>query len=124
VRSALGYPAPHWTLAEYYGEGVEKRSMYGPSAHGKLTDSGDWREKIDLRTHRYMREDIQLGLVLIASIGRLAGVPMPVTDGLLALASAVTGEDLFANGRSLASLGLGGMSRDELAAMLREGPGR
>jgi opine dehydrogenase len=124
VREALGYPAPHWTLAEYYGEAAEKRSMYGARAHVTLTGSGDWREKIDLRTHRYMREDIQLGLVLMASIGRLAGVAMPVTDGLLALASAVTGEDLFANGRSLANLGLGGLSEAGLATLLRDGPAR
>lgn len=124
VREALGYPAPHWTLAEYYGEGVEKRSMYGAFAHIKLTDSGDWREKIDLRTHRYMREDIQLGLVLMASIGAFAGVPMPVTNGLIALASAVTGDDLMAIGRSLDNLGLGGLSRAEMAALLRDGPAR
>lgn len=122
VREALGYRAPHWTLAEYYGEGVERRSMYGEFAHIKLTDSGDWREKIDLRTHRYMREDIQLGLVLMASVGRFAGVPMPVANGLIALASAVTGDDLVAKGRSLANLGIGDLSRAEMAALLRDGP--
>src|SRR5690606_15761581 len=67
VREALGYGERHWWLADHYGVGG-KKSMYGNLAHEKLTDSGDWREKIDLHGHRYLREDIQLGLVLLASL--------------------------------------------------------
>jgi len=122
VREALGYAAPHFPLADHYnkdGEGDEW--MYGRGAHGKLTDSGDWREDIDLKTHRYMLEDTQLGLSFIVSVSRWAGVPTPVAEGLLNIASAVTGVNLYENGRTLENLGLAEKSRAELKAILQQG---
>ncbi|UIJ77484.1 NAD/NADP-dependent octopine/nopaline dehydrogenase family protein [Acinetobacter sp. SH20PTE14] len=122
VREALGYPAPHFPLADHYnkqGEGDEW--MYGRGAHGKLTDSGDWREDINLQEHRYMLEDTRLGLSLIVSVGRWAGVPTPVAEGLLNIASAVTGRDLYAEGRTLENLGLAHKSKQEMQAVLQEG---
>jgi opine dehydrogenase len=95
--------------------------MYGRGAHGKLTDSGDWREKIDLQQHRYMLEDTRLGLSLLVSVGRWAGVPTPVAQGLLALASAVTGRDLYGEGRTLENLGLAALGHEQMAALLRDG---
>ncbi len=44
-----------------------------PRSHDRLTDSGDWRERIVLTEHRYMREDLRLGLSLLASVAELAG---------------------------------------------------
>lgn len=120
VRGALGYAAPHFPLADHYAtEGDEW--MYGRGAHGKLTDSGDWRERIDLATHRYMLEDTRLGLSFLVSAGRWAGVPTPVAQGLLSIASAVTGRDLYAEGRTLEALGLHGLSRGAMAALLARG---
>lgn len=114
LREALGYAPPHFPLADHYSKDGDEW-MYGNAAHEKLTDSGDWREKIDLGTHRYMREDTALGLSLLVSIGRMAGVPTPIAAGLLAIASAITGEDLYAtSGRSLEALGLGGMTPAEI----------
>ncbi|WP_431902785.1 NAD/NADP octopine/nopaline dehydrogenase family protein [Amycolatopsis thermoflava] len=120
VREALGYGAPHFPLADHYATDGDEW-MYGRAAHEKLTDSGDWREKIDLLTHRYMLEDTRLGLSLLVSVGRWAGVPTPVAAGLLSIASAVTGRDLYAEGRTLESLGLADLSRPELTRLLREG---
>ena len=48
--------------------------MYGNASHEKLTDSGDWRENIDLKSHRYMREYVAIGLVFHATLGERAGV--------------------------------------------------
>ncbi|TVT45943.1 glycerol-3-phosphate dehydrogenase [Amycolatopsis rhizosphaerae] len=120
LRESLGYQAPHFPLADHYATDGEEW-MYGRAAHEKLTDSGDWREKIDLLGHRYLLEDTRLGLSLLVSVGHWAGVPVPVAEGLLTIASAVTGRDLYAEGRTLESLGLAGLSRDELARLLREG---
>jgi opine dehydrogenase len=123
VRESLGYGAPHFPLVDHYnkdGEGDEW--MYGRSAHEKLTDSGDWREDIDLKHHRYMLEDTRLGLSLIVSVGRWAGVPTPVAEGLLSIASAVSERDLYDEGRTLENLGLSTLSRDELFELLKNGP--
>lgn len=121
VREALGYPAPHFPLADHYHSDQGDEWMYGRGAHGKLTDSGDWRENIDLQQHRYMLEDTRLGLSLLISVGRWAGVPTPVAEGLLALASAVTGRDLYSEGRTLESLGVAGLDRAQMAALLQDG---
>ncbi|EJO30196.1 NAD/NADP-dependent octopine/nopaline dehydrogenase family protein [Achromobacter marplatensis] len=120
IRVALGYAAPHFPLADHYArEGDEW--MYGRGAHGKLTDSGDWRETIDLNTHRYMLEDTRLGLSFLVSAGRWAGVPTPVAQGLLSVASAITGRDLYAEGRTLEGLGLDALSRRGMAELLAQG---
>lgn len=121
VREALGYPAPHFPLADHYNTDQGDEWMYGRGAHGKLTDSGDWRENIDLQQHRYMLEDTRLGLSLLVSVGRWAGVPTPVAQGLLALASAVTGRDLYGEGRTLENLGLAELDREQMAALLHDG---
>lgn len=121
LREAIGYPAPHFPLADHYNYDEGDEWMYGRGAHGKLTDSGDWREKIDLHTHRYMLEDTRLGLSFLVSVGRWAGVTMPVAEGLLALASAITGRDLYAEGRTLESLGLASLSREQMASLLEQG---
>ena len=55
------------------------------------------------------------------STGRWAGVPTPVAQGLLSVASAVTGRDLYAEGRTLEALGLHGLSRSAMATLLAQG---
>jgi opine dehydrogenase len=120
LREALGYAAPHFPLADHYSQDGDDW-MYGNAAHARLTDSGDWREKIDLLTHRYMQEDTALGLSMIVSVGRWAGQPTPIASGLLAMASAITGTDLYARGRTLESLGLAGLDRAQMTAFLHDG---
>lgn len=120
VREALGYGAPHFPLADHYATDGDEW-MYGRGAHGKLTDSGDWREDIDLQKHRYMLEDTRLGLSFLVSVGRWAGVPTPVAQGLLSVASVVSGIDLYAQGRTLESLGLEQLSRSQMTQYLSQG---
>jgi opine dehydrogenase len=70
---------------------------------------------------RYITEDVPYALVLIADLGAVAGVDTPVIDGLIALASALNATDYRASGRTLASLGLGGLGRDALLRLVSEG---
>lgn len=119
VREALGYPAPHYPLADHY---TTDRWMYG-DAHRKLQKSGDWRENIDLTNHRYVTEDIELGLSLLASVARWAGVDAPVSHGLLAIAGGWLGRDLREGARSFEALGLASLSIEALARRLEDGSG-
>jgi opine dehydrogenase len=119
VREALGYGPPHFPLANHYASEGEIW-MYGRGSHGRLTDSGDWRERLRLTEHRYMREDLHLGLSLLVSVGELAGVATPLARSFLAIGGAICGED-FAGGRTLGSLGLGGLDRARLQRLLAEG---
>ncbi|MDU6239541.1 MAG: NAD/NADP octopine/nopaline dehydrogenase family protein, partial [Bradyrhizobium sp.] len=120
VREALGYGAPHFPLAHHYAKEGEIW-MYGRGSHDRLTDSGDWREQLVLTQHRYMREDLRLGLSLLISAAELAGMPTPLARAFLAIGGAICGEDFMAMGRTLASLGLGGLDRAALQALLAEG---
>jgi opine dehydrogenase len=117
ARVALGYKAPHFPLADHYRQDGDEW-MYGRRVHKKLTDSKDWRERIVLTEHRYMREDVEHGLAFLVSVCEWAGVPCPVARGLLALGSAVVGRDLRATGRTLESLGLAGLPKAELQKLL------
>jgi len=117
VREALGYGAPHYPLADHYHN---DRWMYG-DAHKKLVDSGDWRETIDLHTHRYVTEDTELGLALLASVARWSGTDAPIASGLLAIVGAILGRDLRYGPRTLEALGLASLSREMLAERLDRG---
>ncbi len=118
VREALGYPPCHFPLRDHY---TTDRWMYG-DAHARLTGSGDWREHIDLRSHRYMREDVEYGLAFLVSVAEWSGVPCPVARGLLAIASAVVGADCRRGGaRTLEALGLAKLDRAAMKALLVEG---
>ena len=120
IREVLGYAAPHFPLADHYAASGPEW-MYGRGSHEKLTDSGDWREHIVLTEHRYMREDTRMGLSFFASVARLAGVATPLIEGFLAIGGAICGEDFWKTGRTLASMGLGGLGRADLQKLLREG---
>jgi opine dehydrogenase len=117
LRRALGYGVPHFPLANHYApEGEEW--MYGRGSHDKLTESGDWREEIVLTEHRYMVEDVGIGLAFFASVAALAGVAAPLTNAFLALGSAICGQDFRRTGRTLARLGLADLSLPDLKALL------
>jgi len=117
VREALGYGAPHYPLADHY---ANDRWMYG-DAHKKLVDSGDWREHIDLHTHRYVTEDTELGLAFLASVARWCGVDAPIAHGLLAVTGGFLGRDLRHGPRSLEALGLADLDRAGLQQRLHDG---
>jgi opine dehydrogenase len=119
VREALGYGAPHFPLAHHYA-GDGEIWMYGRDSHDRLTDSGDWRERLMLTEHRYMREDLRLGLSFLVSAAELTGTATPLARAFLAIGAAICGEDFMTTGRTLRSLGLR-FDRASLQKLLREG---
>ena len=117
TREALGYGAPHFPLSDHYNN---DRWMYG-DAHAKLVKSGDWREKIDLQRHRYMIEDTEMGLALLASVARWSGADSPLAHGLLAIAGGILGRDLRHGERTFERLGLDRLSISDLRLLMHEG---
>jgi opine dehydrogenase len=120
VREGFGYRGPHFPLAHHYASEGEEW-MYGRGSHDRLTNSGDWRERLVLTEHRYMLEDLRLGLSFLVSAAELAGVATPLAKAFLAIGGAICNEDFMATGRTLARLGLGDLDRDALQRLLREG---
>jgi opine dehydrogenase len=68
-----------------------------------------------------MQEDLRLGLSLLVSVAELADIQTPLAKSFLAIGGAICGEDFMGHGRTLASLGLGGLDRSQLQTLLREG---
>jgi opine dehydrogenase len=68
--------------------------------------------------NRYLTEDVGYSLVFLTDLAGRVGVETPTMDALVTLASVVLGRDFRAEGaRTLATLGLEGMSAGELAAL-------
>jgi opine dehydrogenase len=114
LRRALGYASPDWPLLDYY---ADADWFYGPGAFSTVQRKSVWREPLGFE-HRYLTEDVEIGLVLWSSLGRELGVPTPLSDAFIALAGTVLGRDLRATGRTLESLGLGGLDATALRARL------
>ncbi len=69
--------------------------------------------------YRYINEDVGYGLVFMAELGRQLGVPTPVADSVISIASVVMRRDYRAEkARTMESLGLGGYTLDELKNLL------
>jgi opine dehydrogenase len=120
TRKGWGYPPPHYELATYYDEARAAEGLYGADAKAKLVASGLWREIVTME-HRYVTEDVALGLALFESAGRAAGVDTPAVSGLLLTFRALLGRELSGRGRALEHLGLGDFSRREIRGFLVQG---
>lgn len=51
--------------------------------------------------HRYLNEDVPMGLGLFVSIGKIVGVDTSVQESIMKLASALLDKDLFASSRTI-----------------------
>ncbi len=120
LRQQLGYQEPHFPLSDHYDEDAPEW-MYGNAGHEQLVESGDWREHLELTQHRYMREDVVMGLALLVSIADWAEAKTPIASGLLAIASAICGENFRQTGRTIEHTGLHSMSPTQLQTLLKEG---
>ena len=120
TRKAWGYPAPHFEMATYYDESRAAEGLYGVGAKAKLVASGLWQEVVTFE-HRYVTEDVGLGLAFLESSARTVGVPTPGTSGLLQIFGALLGRELSGRGRALEHHGLGDFAVREIRTLLHDG---
>jgi|SRR5581483_1350716 len=71
--------------------------------------------------HRFITEDVPYALVFFRSLGRVAGIDMPVTDHLIGLTSALYDRDFTAQGHTLEKLGLAGLGPRDILAITSNG---
>jgi len=71
--------------------------------------------------HRFITEDVPYALVFYQSLGRVAGIEMPVTDNLISLTSALYERDFVAQGHTVETLGLGGLTSREILQITANG---
>ena len=71
--------------------------------------------------HRYITEDVPFGLVTMASLGDMLGVPTPTIKSLITLASVMNQVDYWKEGRTVEKLGISGLNVNELREFVTEG---
>ncbi|HEY7579674.1 MAG TPA: NAD/NADP octopine/nopaline dehydrogenase family protein [Acetobacteraceae bacterium] len=59
--------------------------------------------------HKYIAEDVPVGLMPMQALGAAAGVPTPAIDALIATACVMADKDFAAEARTLERMGLSGM---------------
>src|SRR5215217_6365011 len=68
--------------------------------------------------HRYLTEDVGYSLVFLTDLAARLGVPAPVMDAVVTIASVVLAPDFRAEAaRTLTTLGLDGLSPEQLASL-------
>jgi opine dehydrogenase len=70
---------------------------------------------------RYLTEDAPCSLVAMAELGNAAGIPTPLMDSVVNLASALKSEDYWQTGRTLEKMGLAGKNKEEIRSFLQNG---
>jgi opine dehydrogenase len=71
--------------------------------------------------HRYVTEDINHGLVPMASIARMLNVPTPNMDALIRIGSTINQTDYWKEGLTVEKLGIANFSLEELKEFLEKG---
>ncbi|HWB49464.1 MAG TPA: NAD/NADP octopine/nopaline dehydrogenase family protein [Stellaceae bacterium] len=72
-------------------------------------------------THKYIAEDVPVGLMPMRALGEAAGVPTPAMDAVVRLAQILAGNDFTADARTLDRMGLAGMDAEQIKATLKLG---
>jgi opine dehydrogenase len=71
--------------------------------------------------HRYLLEDVPTGLVPLCELGRATGLVTPTLDGLIERARTVLGLRRWQRPRTLAALGLDGLTPEEIGSFVESG---
>lgn len=107
IAAALGFKAMSardWLYTAY--------SASGENLHEAIHDNPGYLgiTAPDRLHHRYIDEDVPMSLVPLASIGEMLKVQTPTIKALIHIASIMRGKDFWAEGRTVESLGINGMS--------------
>jgi opine dehydrogenase len=123
VAAALGAQVP--TLPDWFERVYGVRGADLPETCRLLTTNSDgpYQATGTPRSwdHKYITEDVPVGLVPMSALGSAAGVQTPAIDAVVALARIAAGRDFAAESRTLARLGLAGMDAGQIRRTLREG---
>lgn len=71
--------------------------------------------------HRYCTEDVPVGCKVYHELGVQYGIPTPIIDSMIVLASAMTKNNYFSEGYSLEYLGINDLSKEALLSYLNTG---
>ena len=68
--------------------------------------------------HRFITEDVPYGLVPMSELGKKGNVKTPLADAVIAVVSVVCEEDYYKTGRTLESLGIADLSKQQIISLV------
>jgi opine dehydrogenase len=118
VAAALGFKAMtarEWLYMAY--------DAHGKTLYDAIKNNTGYKGILAPATvdHRYLWEDVPMSLVPIASLGDLLGVATPTIRNLIHLAGLMNGCDYWAEGRTVAKMGLSDLSHKQIRRVALEG---
>ncbi|MGA8398406.1 MAG: NAD/NADP octopine/nopaline dehydrogenase family protein [Stellaceae bacterium] len=123
VAAALGAQVPtleDWFALTYGVRGAdlpETCRLLTTNTDGPYQATGtphDW-------SHKYIAEDVPVGLMPMRALGAAVGVETPAIDAVIKLAQILAGSDFAGDARTLDRLGLAGMDAAQIRRTLEEG---
>jgi opine dehydrogenase len=123
VAAALGAQVPtleDWFALTYGVRGAtlsETCQLLTTNSNGPYQATGTPRSW----DHKYIAEDVPVGLMPMRAIGAAAGVPTPAIDAVIKLAQTLAGSDFASDARTLDRMGLAGMDLPQIRQTLLEG---
>ena len=123
IRAALGLSnlTPYEDYLVQQGLVAAKGATLHETIQASLLATVEFKCGPDALEHRFVAEDVPFSLVLGSSLAAEVGVDTPVIDGLIAIATAASGRDYRANGRTVADWGLDGVGVAGLRAAVEDG---
>ncbi|QTL98130.1 NADP transhydrogenase subunit alpha [Iocasia frigidifontis] len=118
VAESLGISpisALDWLRMSY---GARGKSLYELLQNNKQYEGIGAPEEIK---HRYIFEDVPMGLVPISSLANYFGISTPTIDMIIELANLVYDTDFRKIGRTVKSLGLLGLNKKEIIDLVNKG---
>jgi opine dehydrogenase len=123
VAAALGASVP--TLEDWFdrvygvrgADLVESCQLLTTNADGPYQATGTPKSF----EHKYITEDVPVGLMPMAALGAASGVPTPAIDALITLVHAMTGSDFSTEARTLDRMGLAGMNASDVRRVVEIG---
>ena len=123
VAAALGASVP--TLADWFERvyGVRGASLVETCELLTTNSDGPYQATGTPKSfdHKYITEDVPVGLMPMRALGSAAGVPTPAIDALIALVRAMTGNDFAAEARTLERMGLADMDASHIRHVVETG---
>jgi len=72
-------------------------------------------------SYRFLTEDIPFGIVPLSYLGRMVGIPTPIINSFIELASLIHQTDYWETGWTLEKMGIAGMTIEKLKEYVQNG---
>jgi opine dehydrogenase len=123
VAAALGAKVPD--LAAWWEQTYDVRGANLSEMAQKLTTNSDGPYQATGTpknfSHKYIAEDVPVGLIPMRELGRAVGVPTPTIDAVIRLAETMAGTDFASDARTLDRMGLAGKDAAGIKRVMEAG---